>query len=322
MFGAVYSPLYEGFLWKIFQNDNLPCWLTLLIFVLLEEMEKLLYLFEQSSYVVFMGKEYQVYKDKAGKFRFRLKAENNKIVAVSEAYENKVGVLNGVESVQKNCVVAIEDITAEGPRIPNPKYQIFYDKACGYRFHLMAPNGEIIATSEGYETKAGSLNGVEAVKSSCDAGIVDLEIGRSVKPEPTPMEVATPPPPPIAVKTEPKPMEKVIPPPLGCTDAKLEFNKIPDVVAKGDIVWFEGKLIRADNGKGIRARIDIDEQDRSFFNDQILTHGYSKEDGSFKIDWIAEGIDWWDDTAEVYAEFRGDNQARRVRTAIQKMRVK
>ena len=53
--------------------------------------------------------KYQVYRDIAGKFRFRLRAANNKIVAVSEGYERKEGCMNGVKSLQKNCDSKIED---------------------------------------------------------------------------------------------------------------------------------------------------------------------------------------------------------------------
>jgi uncharacterized protein YegP (UPF0339 family) len=57
--------------------------------------------------------KYQVYKDIAGKFRFRLRAANNKIVAVSEAYETKQGCMNGIEAVQKSCDAEIEDLTVD-----------------------------------------------------------------------------------------------------------------------------------------------------------------------------------------------------------------
>jgi len=50
-----------------------------------------------------LTEKYQVYKDRTGKFRFRLRAANNKIVAVSEAYESKASCMNGVKSVQTNC---------------------------------------------------------------------------------------------------------------------------------------------------------------------------------------------------------------------------
>ena len=45
-------------------------------------------------------------KDKAGKFRFRLKAANGEIVAVSEGYTSKEGCVSGIESVKKNAPIA------------------------------------------------------------------------------------------------------------------------------------------------------------------------------------------------------------------------
>ena len=53
--------------------------------------------------------KFQVYKDSAGKFRFRLRAENNEIVAVGEAYEKFASCLNGIKSIQKNCNAKVED---------------------------------------------------------------------------------------------------------------------------------------------------------------------------------------------------------------------
>ena len=49
---------------------------------------------------------FEWYKDKAGKFRFRLKAANNEVIATSEAYETKQSCLGGIESVKKNAPVA------------------------------------------------------------------------------------------------------------------------------------------------------------------------------------------------------------------------
>ena len=50
--------------------------------------------------------KFEVYADKAGKTRFRLKAKNGQIIAVSEAYETKKAALAGVASVKKNAVDA------------------------------------------------------------------------------------------------------------------------------------------------------------------------------------------------------------------------
>ncbi len=47
--------------------------------------------------------KFEVYADKAGKFRFRLKAKNGQIIAVGEAYETKKAALAGVASVKKNA---------------------------------------------------------------------------------------------------------------------------------------------------------------------------------------------------------------------------
>ena len=49
---------------------------------------------------------FEWYKDKKGKFRFRLKAANGEIVATSEAYSSKDGCVNGIESVKKNAPIA------------------------------------------------------------------------------------------------------------------------------------------------------------------------------------------------------------------------
>ena len=47
--------------------------------------------------------KFEVYTDKAGEFRFRLKATNGQIIAVSEGYKAMASCLNGIESVKKNA---------------------------------------------------------------------------------------------------------------------------------------------------------------------------------------------------------------------------
>ena len=55
--------------------------------------------------------KFEVYTDKAGEFRFRLKATNGQIIAVSEGYKAIAGCMNGIESVKKNAPDAtIENI--------------------------------------------------------------------------------------------------------------------------------------------------------------------------------------------------------------------
>ncbi len=50
--------------------------------------------------------KFELYEDKAGEFRFRLKARNGEVIATSEGYKAKNSALNGIESVKKNAVDA------------------------------------------------------------------------------------------------------------------------------------------------------------------------------------------------------------------------
>jgi uncharacterized protein len=50
--------------------------------------------------------KFELYTDKTGKFRFRLKAANGEVIASSEAYESKAGARNGIESVRNNAPAA------------------------------------------------------------------------------------------------------------------------------------------------------------------------------------------------------------------------
>ncbi|HYZ99508.1 MAG TPA: YegP family protein [Acidimicrobiales bacterium] len=56
-----------------------------------------------------MAGKFELYTDRSGKFRFRLKASNGQIIASSEAYNSKASALNGIESVKKNAPDAATD---------------------------------------------------------------------------------------------------------------------------------------------------------------------------------------------------------------------
>ena len=104
--------------------------------------------------------------------KFDLMAGNGETIATSEVYSSEAACKNGIDSVRKNAVDAkLEDI---GESVTNPKFQVYEDKAGEFRFRLTARNGEIIATSEGYKTKASCLNGIESVrKNAPDAEVTE-----------------------------------------------------------------------------------------------------------------------------------------------------
>lgn len=51
--------------------------------------------------------KFEVYTDKAGEFRFRLKARNGETIAVSEGYKAKASCMNGIDSVRRNAPEAV-----------------------------------------------------------------------------------------------------------------------------------------------------------------------------------------------------------------------
>jgi len=58
------------------------------------------------DYQVQTNPKFEVYVDKAGEYRFRLKARNGQVIGTSEGYTTKAACLNGVESVTKNAPAA------------------------------------------------------------------------------------------------------------------------------------------------------------------------------------------------------------------------
>lgn len=107
--------------------------------------------------------KFEIYKDKAGKYRFRLKAGNGQNILASEAYESKAGAKNGVKSVMNN---ASNDARYVKKESANGK---FY-------FNLRAGNNQVIGTSEMYDSASGRDNGIEAVKKAdSKAQVVELE---------------------------------------------------------------------------------------------------------------------------------------------------
>lgn len=55
------------------------------------------------GYATEKNPKFEIYKDKADEFRFRLKATNGQVIAVSEGYSSHANCVNGVESVKKNA---------------------------------------------------------------------------------------------------------------------------------------------------------------------------------------------------------------------------
>ncbi|UUC43844.1 YegP family protein [Flavobacterium cerinum] len=108
-----------------------------------------------------MGK-FVITKRKNDEFQFDLKAGNGQTILTSEGYTAKAGCTNGIESVRKNAQL---DERFERKTSSNGKPF----------FNLKASNGQIIGTSEMYESVAARDNGIESVKKNApDATVEDL----------------------------------------------------------------------------------------------------------------------------------------------------
>ena len=109
-----------------------------------------------------MAGKFELYKDKAGEFRFRLKAGNGEPILASEGYKRRASAMNGIASVQKNA--------------PNDaRYERKANKSGSEMFNLKASNGQVIGTSEAYSSASARDNGIESVKKNApDAKVVDL----------------------------------------------------------------------------------------------------------------------------------------------------
>ena len=110
-----------------------------------------------------MGK-FVISKRKSGEFQFNLKAGNGQTILASEGYTTKASCENGVESVKKN---AAEDSNYERKNSSSGKFH----------FNLKAGNGQVIGSSEMYESAGGMENGIESVKKNAPDATVEEELG-------------------------------------------------------------------------------------------------------------------------------------------------
>lgn len=100
-----------------------------------------------------MAGKFEVYKDKAGEYRFRLKAGNGESVLTSEGYKTKDACLKGIASVQKNSADA-------------ERYEKKVAKNGKFHFSLKSGNHQVIGISEMYDSERSLENGIESVRKN------------------------------------------------------------------------------------------------------------------------------------------------------------
>lgn len=108
-----------------------------------------------------MGK-FVITKSSNGEYRFKLKAGNGEPILASEGYTSKANCQNGIESVKDNSQ---KDERYEKKVSSNNKHY----------FNLKASNGQVIGTSEMYESAGGRDNGIASVKSNAPGAATEDE---------------------------------------------------------------------------------------------------------------------------------------------------
>lgn len=94
-----------------------------------------------------------VSKRKNDEFQFVLKAGNGQVILASEGYSTKAACENGIESVRKNSQV-------------DERFDKLEAKNGKFYFNLKASNGQIIGSSEMYESVSARDNGIESIKKN------------------------------------------------------------------------------------------------------------------------------------------------------------
>ena len=106
--------------------------------------------------------KFEIYKDKASEFRWRLVGADEKSIAGSgQGYTTKQSCKDGVESVKKNGAS------------DKAKFEIYEDKGKEFRWRLLATNGNNIASSSGsFKTMADCEAAIAALKKGLPAATV------------------------------------------------------------------------------------------------------------------------------------------------------
>ncbi|ASW73762.1 hypothetical protein IQ37_15735 [Chryseobacterium piperi] len=108
-----------------------------------------------------MGK-FIISKRTNGDYQFNLKAGNGQVILTSQGYSSKSGCENGIDSVKTN---AKDDSKFERKTAADGRAY----------FNLKAANGQIIGTSQMYESENGMENGIESVKNNAPGASVEDE---------------------------------------------------------------------------------------------------------------------------------------------------
>lgn len=149
-----------------------------------------------------MGK-YVIRKSKTG-FYFNVEATNGQVIATAQQYKSKPSCKKAIDALKKLAKSPIEDLTIkDGPKYPNPKWQVYQDRKKEFRFRLVASNGNNLIWGEGYSTMQACKAGVLSVQANVNSEIEDKAVAEKKPADKKPAAKKT-----AAKKTAKKPAAK------------------------------------------------------------------------------------------------------------------
>lgn len=109
-----------------------------------------------------MAGKFEIYTDKKGEFRYRLKAGNGEIILSGQGYKSSASCANGVASVQKNCG-------------DDARYERKMSSSGKNYFVLKAGNHQVIGQSGMYSSQDSMESGIASVKNNGSTKNIDDE---------------------------------------------------------------------------------------------------------------------------------------------------
>ena len=107
-----------------------------------------------------MPSKFELKKTRGGKFTFKLKAVNGRVILTSQSYKTKAAAKNGIKSVSNNC-------SKDG------RFEHKASKKGQPYFVLLSANKQVIGKSEMYSSKASMLKGIASVKKSAPKAMLE-----------------------------------------------------------------------------------------------------------------------------------------------------
>ena len=105
---------------------------------------------------------FELYKDNAGEFRWRLKDGDTTMATSGQGYKAKADARNGIDRIKKD---------AAGDKLT---FEVYEDAKKEFRWRLKAGNGQVIATSgQGYKDKRDCKKGVETIMTGAATATVE-----------------------------------------------------------------------------------------------------------------------------------------------------